>query len=116
MIEDHIPAASSFVDKDNIHMLKGWGDTVRVVFDSANRPAVAVGEDKAAHNLMLPRAAEGSLRVGNIHMGNHPFENAEKSICWPVEQVVERDVVTERWQRPALETHWMGPQGEDTSD
>lgn len=46
----HILAAPSFVDKGNSHMLTGWGGIERVVFDLANKPAEAVGEDKAVHN------------------------------------------------------------------
>mmetsp|Transcript_13368 Transcript_13368/g.28922 ORF Transcript_13368/g.28922 Transcript_13368/m.28922 type:complete len:138 (+) Transcript_13368:777-1190(+) len=81
MIEDHILAASSFADRGNIHMPKGWGDIDWVVFDLANKPAVEVGEDKAAHSLTPVRAAEGMVRLGNIHMDIHQPERVETSIC-----------------------------------
>ena len=107
MIEDRILVASSFVDKGNIHMRKGWGDKDWVVFGLANKPAVAVGEEKAAHNLMLVRAAEGMVRLDNNHMDNQQFEKAEKGICPAdqADQVVECGVVIELRERPALGTY-----------
>jgi len=116
MIEDHILAASSFVDKGNIHMPKGWEDKEKVVFDLANTPVVAVGEDKAAQNPIPVRAAEGKVPLGNIHMDNHQFENAEKNIWRLLDSPVGLDVVTWMWEHPALETFQPGPRGEDISD
>lgn len=117
MIEDHIPAASSSVGKGNIHMPMGWGDISWEAFDLANRPAAAVGEDKAAHNLMPVRAAGGMAQPGNIHMDNQQPEQAEKGI-YLVEQhlVAEPYVVISPWGRPGLETQLMGVVEEDISD
>jgi len=95
MIGDHILAASSFADKGNIHMPKGWGDIEKVVFDLANRLVVVVGGDKAAQNPMLVKAAEGKVPLDNTHMDNHQFENAEKNIWRLLDSPVERNVVTE---------------------
>lgn len=118
MIEDHIPAAaSSFVDKGNIQMPMGWGDISWAAFDLANRPAAAVGEDKAAHNLMPVRAAGGMVQPGNIHMDNQQPEEVEKDI-YRVEQhpVAEPYVVISPWGRLGLETQLMGVVEEDISD
>lgn len=115
MIEDHILAASSFVGKGNNHMPKGWGDREKVVFDLANTPVAAVGEDKAAQNPTLVKAAEGKVPLGNIHMDNHQFESVEKNIWRLLDSPVERDVVIGMWKHPALEMYQPGPRGEDIS-
>jgi len=116
MTEDRILAASSFADKGNIHMLKGWGDIETVAFDLANMPAVAVGEDKAAQNPMLLKAAEGTVPLGNIRMDSHQFENAEKDIWRLLDPPAERDVVTGMRVHHALGKHQLEPRGEDISD
>lgn len=116
MIEDRILAASSFVDKGNIHTPKGWVDIEKVVFGLANTPVVAVGEDKAAQNPMPVKAAEGKVPPGSIHMDNHQFENAEIDIWRLLGSPVDRDVVIGMWEHPALATHQLGPRGEDISD
>lgn len=113
MIEDRILAASSFVDKGNIRMPWGWGGIEKVVFGLANTLAVEVGEDKAAQNLQLVKAAEGMVPLGNIHMDNHQFENAEKDI-WRLIDPVDHGVVIGMGGCPAHETYQLGPRGEDT--
>jgi len=115
MIEDHILAASSFVDKGNIRMPKGWGDIDLGVFGLANRPAGEVGEDKVARSLMPVRGAGSMDHLGNIHMDNHQLEKVEMNICLVEHQVVERDgVISQSLWRPPLGKCWMRVEEEDT--
>lgn len=94
IVEDHILAAAppSFVDKGNIHMPQGWGDTS--VFGLARRPVVGVGEEKVVHNPLPERASAGMAKLDNmLHMDNHQLELQGKENQLDLE-VVERGVVT----------------------
>jgi len=87
-----------------------------VVFDLANTPVVAVGEDKeAAQNPTLVKASEGKVPLGNIHTDNPQFERAEKDIWRLLDSPVEYDVVIGRWQHPGLEMYQPRLREEDIS-
>lgn len=79
MIEGHILVAQSFVDEGNLQMPTGEGDekTEAQAVGMANTSDVAVDEDRAVETLMLMKAAEGEVPLGNIRKDDRQFENGE---------------------------------------
>lgn len=112
----HNPAAPSSADTGSIrHMPQGSGGIDQASFGSANKPAVGVGEDKAAHILLLVLAVGGRAAPDNIHKDNHQLAQAEKQTAL-ADQDVERGVETRMLGRPPPLSEQLGEQEGGTSD